>query len=75
MNPPFVIKLTIEKLKHTSVVCADAKALGSRNPPTCFDDLDFQAFPEPVQGDRPLGVGRAGVAFHQVGQSVKGSIG
>ena len=74
MNPPFVIEFTIEELKHPSVVRADAETLRSRNAPTRFDGLDFQAFPEPVQGDRPLGVGRSGVAFDKV-QEVDKSIG
>jgi hypothetical protein len=75
MDPPFVMELTIEKLKHSSIVRADAETLGSWNAPAGFDRLDFQAFPFPMQGDRTLGVGRSGVAFDQVGQSVKGSIG
>lgn len=80
MDPPFVIELTIEELKYSPVVRANAETLRSRNAPTRFDGVDFQAFPEPVQGDRPLGVGGSGVAFDEVqersrGQSVKGLMG
>jgi hypothetical protein len=74
MDSPLVIELTIEEFEHTSIVRADAETLGSWNAPASFDGLDFKAFPEPVKGDRALGVSRSGVAFDKV-QEVDGSIG